>query len=384
MQKVWPFSFNVLQYAGFAFVSPFMVLYYQSVGFGGTEIGLLTGLAPLLVLVCTPFWTGLADSRGKHRLLMAISMAGLVATVFAIPTCASFAPLFLTIILLNAFAAPLSAFTDAATLHMLGNRKELYGRIRLGGTIGYGVFAPIAGALVQNCGLRWGFWAAAGLLGLAMLVSLNLTYGSAKPTTSAGGGMWQLLSNPRWLLFLLLALAGGMAMSVANNYLFPLMKELKANETTMGFALTIGTVSEAPVLFFGNRLIKKLKPYGLLILAMTMTGVRLVGFAASGSAIMILCLQVLNGLTFSAMWMAGVAYADEQAPVGMSSTAQGMFGAVIFGVGSALGGFMGGTLLEAIGARGLFLLFGSLVLMVVAFAVVAQKQLPKAQVVSPQ
>ncbi len=384
MQKVWPFSFNVLQYAGFAFISPFMVLYYQSVGFGGMEIGLLTGLAPLLVLVCTPIWTGLADTYSKHRLAMALSMTGLVGAIFAIPFCATFAPLFLSIILLNAFAAPLSAFTDAATLHMLGERKELYGRIRLGGTIGYGVFAPIAGALIQTCGMRWGFWMAAGLLGLATLTSLKLSYGTAKPRTSAGGGMWQLMRNPRWQLFLLLAITGGMSLSVANNYLFPLMRDLNAPETQMGLALTMSTLSEVPVLFFGNRLIKRLKPYGLLILAMTITGLRLVAFAVSGSTLVILILQATSGLAFTAMWMAGVAYADEQAPVGLSSTAQGMFGMVIFGLGSSLGGFLGGALLEAIGSQGLFLLFGSLVLVAVAFVVVTQKQLPKVQVVSPQ
>ena len=62
MQKIWPFSLNFVFFAGVAFVLPFMVLYYQSLGLSGAEIGLLVGLTPLITLFGAPLWTGLADA----------------------------------------------------------------------------------------------------------------------------------------------------------------------------------------------------------------------------------------------------------------------------------------------------------------------------------
>jgi hypothetical protein len=70
MRKIWPFTFNFLLYAAFAFVAPYIVLYYQGLGFTGTQIGLLTGIVPLITLFSSPLWTGLADATHRHRLLM--------------------------------------------------------------------------------------------------------------------------------------------------------------------------------------------------------------------------------------------------------------------------------------------------------------------------
>ena len=73
-------------------------------------------------------------------------------------------------------------------------------------------------------------------------------------------------------------------------------------------------------------------------------------------------LQGLGGVMFPALWSAGVAYADENAPSGLKATAQGLFGAMTFGFGAAFSGFVGGLLLESIGGRGMFFVFGIVIL----------------------
>ena len=82
------------------------------------------------------------------------------------------------------------------------------------------------------------------------------------------------------------------------------------------------------------------------------------------------------GLTFPAMWVAGVSYADENAPAGMSTTAQGIFSAMVMGFGTAVGGFIGGPLLASTGGRGLYFAFGAAVLIITAVVALAHQRLP--------
>jgi MFS family permease len=171
-----------------------------------------------------------------------------------------------------------------------------------------------------------------------------------------------LLRSRRWILFMAMAFFCGMGFASVNTYLFPYMQQLGASAGVMGLALTLATLSELPVLFFADRLLKRLGSFGLLALGMGVTGVRLLLFAAASAPAGVLAFQFLNGFTFPAVWVAGVSFAYENAPPGFSATAQGLFGAMIFGFGAAAGGLLGGLLLEAVGGRAMYLVFGLLVL----------------------
>ena len=362
MKKIWPFSFYFLYFAAFSALMPFFVLFYQRLGFNGAQIGLLTGIPPLITLVAAPFWTGVADAKRWHKLVMGAGITVAVLSVFLLPSFTSFAVIFILIIVFNIFASPIASLADSATMNMLGEERAMYGRIRLGGTIGWGLFAPIAGALVQNYGLKLAFWSYSAIMFINFFVSQRFVHGSHEAGTSRSSGIRVLLTNRRWINFLFIAFLGGLGTFAVNAYLFPYMAELGAHETTMGFALTISTLTEMPIFFFGDRLVKKFTNYGLLILALVMVAIRSLLLSAVSTPLMVLALQAFGGTIFPAMWLAGVSYADENAPAGLKSSAQGLFGAMCFGFGSAVGGFLGGLLLESVGGRGMFLIFGIIVL----------------------
>jgi PPP family 3-phenylpropionic acid transporter len=140
------------------------------------------------------------------------------------------------------------------------------------------------------------------------------------------------------------------------------MAELGATKTQMGIAALIATLTELPIFFFGNRLVKRFGSQLLFIGALALMGIRSLLFAAAYTPLMVYVVQALGGMAFPAMWLAGVSYAEENAPLGLKSTGQGLFGAMTFGFGAAVGGFIGGILLESIGGRPMFFVLGLVIL----------------------
>lgn len=362
MRKIWPFSFYFLYFAGFSSFIPFMVIYYQQLNFSGAQIGLLTGLPPLIILVAAPFWTGVADSTQRHTLIMSMGLVVAIVIGFVLPSVSSFTVVFMLIVIFNFFFSPVSSLSDSATMTMLGEQRGMYGRIRLGGTIGWGVFAPVAGFLAQSYGLKSAFWAFSVLTLINLFVGRKFSFGNANASAGGNGGIKVFLKDRRWLYFLSIAFLGGLGVFSATTYLYPYMKELGASETQMGIASTIATLTEMVIFFYGDRLVRRFNTRRLLVISLVLIGIRSLLYAAVHATYMIWVVQIFSGMVFPAMWLAAVAYADENSPAGLKSTAQGLLGAVAFGFGSAIGGFICGPLIESIGGRGLFLVFGILIL----------------------
>jgi len=104
MKKFWPFTFYLLYFAALSSAMPFFVLFYQGLGFSGTQIGLLTGIPPLITLIASPFWTGVADAKRWHKLVMGLGIVATVLVVFLLPSFTGFAVVFIFIVLFNIFA----------------------------------------------------------------------------------------------------------------------------------------------------------------------------------------------------------------------------------------------------------------------------------------
>lgn len=376
MRKIWPFTFYFLYFAALSAFMPFLVLYYQELKFNGAQIGLLTGIPPLITLVAAPFWTNLADATRRHRLIMSLGMGVAVAGALLLQSLTVFVVIFLVIILFNVFFSPVASLADSATMAMLGENRAMYGRIRLGGTIGWGLMAPLAGLLVDNYGLRIAFWSFSALMFVNVFVAQKVVHDSTEHGRSSDGSIRFFVRSRLWILFLFSAFLGGLGSLSVASYLFPYLAEMAASKSVMGIAAFIATVTEVPIFFFGNRLVKRYTARGLFVASLIVMGLRSLVLAWVSTPLAVLVVQAFGGTIFPAMWLAGVAYADEHAPLGLKSTAQGLFGAMTFGFGSAVGGFLGGLLLGSVGGRGMFFAFGLIILGGLAVIELIRRMLP--------
>ncbi len=371
---VVPKFYYFCHFAAMAALMPFLALYYRELGLNEARIGLLSALPPLLTLVVAPLWGALADATERHQQLLQTALGGLWVTILFFSLVHDPRWLVLLVVLYALFSAPIIPLVDNTVLALLGERKAHYGRLRMWGAVGWGVAGTGTGILIARFDLRWGFYGALFFLIGCLLAAWRLPVAPTK----IGQPLWQgirfFVTNRAWLIFLITIFINGVAGGVGNNFLFLYLDELGATETLMGLTLLVATLSEIPIFFYGEYLLQWLGARGLLLLALGATLVRMVGYALMPAVWVALPINLLHGLTFSAMWIAGVSYANRAAPPGMGATAQGVLGGISMGLAGATGAMLGGYGYATVGPASTFGVAATMVAAgLIFFAVVGQR-----------
>ncbi|HRW08033.1 MAG TPA: major facilitator superfamily domain-containing protein 6 [Caldilineaceae bacterium] len=368
---VIPKFYYFAHFAAMAAFIPFLALYYRQLGLTEQTIGLLTGIPPLLALFVAPLWGALADLTQRHQRLLQVALGGLWGTVLLFTFVRN--PLWIVplVFLYALFSAPIIPLVDNSVLALLGERQALYGRLRLWGALGWGVTGATVGVLIERFGLHWGFYIALLCLAGCLVASTRLQVQHVQIGQPFWQGIRFFVTSRPWLVFLITIFINGMAAGVGNNFLFLYLDELAATETLMGMTLMVATVSEIPIFFFGDRLLKRLGARGLLLLSLSASVIRMGGYALMPSAWYVLPIQLLHGFTFSAMWVAGVSYANRAAPQGMGATAQGLLSGISMGIAGATGAVVGGYLYGHVGPAATFGWAGAAVAVGLLFFAVA-------------
>jgi PPP family 3-phenylpropionic acid transporter len=373
-EKFWPFSFYFLFFAGAAAIYNYFALYFTSQGMPGSQIGILMGASSLIGLFSGPLWSGAADAGRAHRRVLSIAMLGNAIAIFLIPSVSVFAWFLVLMVVQSLFGGPIVSMVDNATMTMLGDQKDKYGRVRMGGTLGWGLAAPLLGLLVERFGMRWNFAIYSVLLVIALVMVRQMRFSHRPTESSFFGGVRTLLTDRKWIVFLTIVFIAGCGNAAITNYLFLYLQKIGTTPTWMGLAITLSTIAELPALFFANRLMKRLGSRGLLTLGLIVTAVRCLLYGVIGVPWLALTVQLLQFATFPVLLVAGVSYADENAPPGMGATAQSIFSSAFMGIGFAAGGFLGGVMIEYAGVQEMFLAFGVSILLAAAIFALAQRR----------
>jgi PPP family 3-phenylpropionic acid transporter len=364
-------GFYTFYYAAFAFLSPYLALYYSDLGLDGGQIGVLRGIGPLIAVVAAPLWGALADLTGRHKTIRSLAIVGTWLAVLGLALGRGYGQLLAFAFLFAVFSAPVTSLVDNAVIALLGQDRARYGQQRLWGAVGWGAGGWVSGLIIERLGVTSAFVGYLGLLLVTGVLGLGIPSSRRRGTDAdradgePGDGrdtglasylpdLRRLVGQRSWLLFLIASLLGTLYLGVETSYLFLYLRDLGASESLMGAALAVMTVAEIPVWGLAPRLLRRLGASGLLAISLAAGIVQALCYSILQAPWVALPLQLLHGLAFSAMWTAGVAYAADIAPPGTEATAQSVQAAVSNGLGRALGAYAGGLLISSVGGASMF------------------------------
>ncbi|MCW5878533.1 MAG: MFS transporter [Anaerolineales bacterium] len=366
-------SMYFFTFLGLSAVIPYLALYLDSIGFSGSQIGVILSIIPFVSMFSTPFWSGLADASKRHKTVLVVAIVSAIFLYGITPLVSSFNWMVVVFVGLALFTSHLLSLADSATMHMLGEFKERYGAIRFWGTAGWGIGGPLFGWLFNYTGLVWMFWFASAILVLPLLLVRHLQFDVQQQKESFFTDLRGLIGDRRLLLFLFATFLAAAGQTAHGSYLSLLLNQLGQDGATLfgwaipvasllGAALLLSMLSEVPIMVYSARLLNHLGTRGLLFISLLLSAGRNLLYAFTDQLWVLLLLQLLHGLTFALLWIAGVHFMARNAPKGLSATAQGLFNAALSGIGYGLGNLVWGIFIDQVGVQNMYAISGSMIL----------------------
>jgi PPP family 3-phenylpropionic acid transporter len=332
---------------------PYFNLYCYHLGFSGFDIGVLSALRSITLVVFPMAWGALADRTRGRRPIYILCNAISAATWALFLTTADFGSMAVIMFLYGIFYAPIISFLEAITMETLGREKKNYGRIRLWGSVSF-----ISGVLAF--GKLIGIFSARLIIVSILVGSILLAVISVAIPRDRFGGASLSVRGARVLLqrrpAVFLACAFLMLVSHGAYYgFFSIhLETLGYSGTFIGAAWALASAAEILAMLYSEAIFSRFALERVLLAAFGAAVLRWWILGAATAAEVILLSQVLHAMTYGAFHMASILYMDRLAPAGAKNLGQALNNALTYGLGLMVGFFINGYLYGMVGSFGLF------------------------------
>jgi PPP family 3-phenylpropionic acid transporter len=332
---------------------PYFNLYCYHLGFSGLQIGVLSALRSVALVLFPLMWGALADRLNVRRpIYIVCTIISTSIWVFYLYT-SEFWPMLLITIFYGMFYAPIISFLEAITMDVLGKEKKSYGRIRAWGSISFITIVLVLGKVID-------LYSVDVILVLILGGSILLAIGSfripaikpaKKDRTSPGAR--SLLTRPV-MVFLFCAFLMLVSHGAYYGFFSIHLANMGYDGTFIGICWALASTAEILVMIRSEKLFSRFSLENVLTFSFGAAAVRWLILFFATSPVVILGSQILHAVTYGAFHMASILYIDRLAPQQSKTMGQAVNNAVTYGLGLMVGFFLNGYLYEIMGSFALF------------------------------
>lgn len=348
--------FYLFVYGALACYYPFLTVYFKDRGLSYTQIGIAFALNSLVGVAAQPIWGYITDKYLNKRKTLIVLMLSCSVIVVTFTLAKSFISIILSICLIICFQSAVGSVADAYAYDIVENNKKIqYGRIRLMGSFGYAVLALVMGITIKYTNINSTFYIYIVLMLISIIVIKTINYtDNVKGNKIDIKELLGLLKYRKFLIFIVSVLVLNMAQGANGSYLPILIEKTGGDVSQIGLMWFIVAICELPVLYFGNRFLKRYGSVNLYILSAVTYSARFFLDSFCTNYKYALALQVLQAVTYTFFLISSLQYVNEIVPSKMKTSGITLYSAVGCGLGSFIGNMGGGLLLERISIFSLY------------------------------
>lgn len=321
-------------------------LFLEGKGLSKQQASSIMAVGPVVTVLFQPIWGMICDRYNAQRkvLIGTLIAAATIGLIYSFgDTYLLYLILFAGMALFHSSGVPI---LDSISLSYTQKHGGDYGSLRLWGAIGFAVASWGAGVIAEATDLSAIFY----IYTAAMIICVFLTRGLPQESTPLAGnmlhGVKRLFFIPRYLLLMLSTfLVFGVIQ--ANNALYGFFyMGIGGTVAGVGLSFLIAAGSEAPVMRFAGKLIRRYGMIPVLILAATVSSMRWIFYGTEPSAVLVMWLLFMQGISVGLYLPAAAQLVREVSPPEIQVTALGIYSAVGHGLGAMTWTMVGGVLAD--------------------------------------
>ncbi|KAF8771384.1 Major facilitator superfamily like protein [Argiope bruennichi] len=251
------------------------------------------------------------------------------------------------------------SLSDVACYEVLGEKRHLYGRQRLFGTVGWALACLLSGYLSDlatgnkiNKDYSPGYYVMACLLLIDIFILFKMPPVKVKLSTDIYRDVKKVFHSNEIILFAIGAILIGSFAAIISYYELWYLQDLGASQSLLGWAIIVQClIAEAPFFIISGWFVKKFGSFNCLIGSFSAYALRFGCYSIITNPWWALLIDTTHGFTFAMFHAAMTNFVSVKAPDGVEGTMFGIFGGLIDGMGQASGSLLCGAAFDKFGGR---------------------------------
>lgn len=360
----------LMTYAAGAAWFPLFTLFLQKSGLTGTQSGIVVSLVFVAMFVALPFFGIGADKWGRKKtLIVSVVVSSLSLCFFLLGHSILF--FFMWTLFFSVVFNPIPPLIDSLALDYIEDHKILsFGHLRMFGSLGWLIAAPIVGHLIQENNIRLIFPLAAVLYAITILFIWQIP--ESRKVAGSLTLNWQnlksILARSQIIAFLVIIFMVSVASFCIQTFLAVYLDELNASPRLTGWAFSFEGMSEIPFYFISAWLIKKIGLKKVFVLTLVVTAVRMFLYSVIHDPQTVLVVEFSHGISYALFFVTMVETANSLIPSEWRATGQSLMWASYSGLGALTGNALAGYLIDRFSVHRMFFIQAVFLSIVIVFA----------------